>query len=50
MARQQPELSGVTGAFFEQRAEIACELRGDAGEERLWAACEQLVGALASKR
>jgi NAD(P)-dependent dehydrogenase (short-subunit alcohol dehydrogenase family) len=38
-----PELDGVTGKFFEQTAEIPCEFRDEAGEERLWQTCNQLV-------
>ena len=34
-------LSGVTGRFFEQGAEVRCELRDEANEHRLWQACEE---------
>jgi NAD(P)-dependent dehydrogenase (short-subunit alcohol dehydrogenase family) len=37
------DLDGVTGTFFEQRAEVACEFRDEDAEERLWDACERLV-------
>jgi NAD(P)-dependent dehydrogenase (short-subunit alcohol dehydrogenase family) len=37
------ELDGVTGRFFEQRAEKRCELTDEDAEERLWQACEELV-------
>jgi len=43
---RSPELSGVTGRFFEQRTEIPCQFRDDDGEESLWWACEQLAGQL----
>ena len=42
-----PELDGVTGRFFEQGAEKPCEFRDEETEERLWRACEQLVGQVA---
>lgn len=38
-----PEVAGVTGRFFEQRAEVPCEFRDTEAEERLWAICEELV-------
>jgi NAD(P)-dependent dehydrogenase (short-subunit alcohol dehydrogenase family) len=41
-----PELHGVTGRFFEQRAEIPCQFRDEDAEERLWQICEQLVRKL----
>ena len=40
------EMSGVTGRFFEQGAEVRCELRNEADEDRLWWTCEELVGQL----
>ncbi|MBW3642307.1 MAG: SDR family NAD(P)-dependent oxidoreductase [Actinobacteria bacterium] len=43
-----PEVSGVTGRFFEQGAEVPCELRDEGDEERLWQACEELAGRLDS--
>lgn len=41
-----PELSGVTGRFFEQRTEVPCEFRNEGDEERLWQTCEELAGQL----
>jgi hypothetical protein len=41
-----PELDGVTGRFFEQRAEIPCQFRDEDAEERLWRTCELLVRQL----
>lgn len=38
---------GVTGTFFERRAEIPCEFRNEEDEERLWQACERLTSASA---
>lgn len=38
------ELDGVTGRFFEQGAERLCEFRDEEAEERLWQACQQVVG------
>lgn len=43
------ELGGVTGRFFEQGTEKPCEFRDEEAEERLWQACERLVGRLARK-
>lgn len=43
-AASEDELSGVTGAFFEQREQISCEFRDEADEERLWQACDRLAG------
>ena len=39
-----PEVESVSGRFFELRKERACEFRDEALEERLWAACERMVG------
>ncbi len=39
------DTGGVTGRFFERRAEIPCEFRSEEGEERLWQACERLTSA-----
>ena len=36
------DLDGVTGRFFEQRAELACQFRDVNAEETLWEACERL--------
>jgi hypothetical protein len=41
-----PELDGVTGRFFEQRAEIPCQFRDEDAEERLWRTCQLLVRQL----
>lgn len=41
------EVAGVTGTFFERRAEIPCEFRNEEDEERLWQACERLTSASA---
>lgn len=41
-----PELDGVSGRFFEQRAEVPCSFRDEETEERLWQLCEQMVGQL----
>jgi NAD(P)-dependent dehydrogenase (short-subunit alcohol dehydrogenase family) len=41
-----PELSGVTGRFFEQGTEIPCQFRDQEAEERLWQTCQQLVKKL----
>jgi NAD(P)-dependent dehydrogenase (short-subunit alcohol dehydrogenase family) len=38
-----PDVSGVTGRFFESRAEIPCEFRDPAAEEELWSRCAALV-------
>jgi NAD(P)-dependent dehydrogenase (short-subunit alcohol dehydrogenase family) len=35
-----PEVEGVTGRFFYDRAELPCEFRDTAREERLWAICQ----------
>lgn len=44
------DVDGVTGTFFEQRAEVACELRDEASEERLWEYCQRLAGHVAAHR
>jgi hypothetical protein len=36
------DLDGVTGRFFEQRAELPCQFRDANAEETLWEACERL--------
>lgn len=41
-----PELNGVSGKFFGQGVEMACQFRDEEAEERLWQACEQLVTQL----
>jgi NAD(P)-dependent dehydrogenase (short-subunit alcohol dehydrogenase family) len=38
-----PELDGVSGKFFEDREELACEFRNKRAEEKLWRICEGLV-------
>jgi NAD(P)-dependent dehydrogenase (short-subunit alcohol dehydrogenase family) len=38
-----PEMAGVSGKFFEERAEQACEFRNKRAEEKLWRICEGLV-------
>lgn len=43
------ELDGVSGRFFEQRAEKPCEFRDEEAAERLWQACEQLVEQFAPR-
>lgn len=37
------DVEGVTGRFFYDRAELSCEFRDLAGEERLWATCQGLT-------
>ncbi|HVM07963.1 MAG TPA: SDR family NAD(P)-dependent oxidoreductase [Acidimicrobiales bacterium] len=41
------DTTGVTGTFFERRAEIPCEFRNEVDEERLWRECERLTSASA---
>lgn len=36
-----PEVEGVTGGFFYDRAELPCEFRDNGREDRLWAICER---------
>ena len=43
------ELDGVTGRFFEQRAEKSCEFRDEEAAERLWGACEHMLGQVAQR-
>ncbi len=38
-----PEVEGVSGKFFEERAELPCEFRNKRAEEKLWRICEGLV-------
>jgi NAD(P)-dependent dehydrogenase (short-subunit alcohol dehydrogenase family) len=40
-----PELSGLSGRFFEKRKELECSFRNIETEERLWGICQGLVGA-----
>lgn len=44
------ELHGVTSKFYERGAEVACEFRDEASEERLWQTCQRLVGQVPAKR
>ena len=37
-----PDVTGATGSFFEQRAEVPCQFRDKSAEERLWEACQHL--------
>ena len=41
-AASEEEVGAVSGAFFEQRAQIACEFRDETAEERLWQVCDRL--------
>lgn len=41
------DVEGVTGTFFERRAEIPCEFRKEEDEERLWQVCERLTAVSA---
>jgi NAD(P)-dependent dehydrogenase (short-subunit alcohol dehydrogenase family) len=38
-----PEVEGLSGRFWVDRAERACRFRGQAGEEALWALCENMT-------
>ncbi len=38
-----PEVEGVSGMFYEEREEHACEFRNKKDEEKLWSICEGLV-------
>ena len=40
-----PDVEGVNGRFWVDRAERACRFRGEAGEEALWALCENMTAA-----
>jgi retinol dehydrogenase-12 len=40
------DIDGVTGTFFEERAETPCEFRDEVAEERLWHICEHLTRQL----
>jgi NAD(P)-dependent dehydrogenase (short-subunit alcohol dehydrogenase family) len=42
-----PDVEGVTGKFFEERAELACEFRNKRAEEKLWRICEGLTSKTA---
>jgi NAD(P)-dependent dehydrogenase (short-subunit alcohol dehydrogenase family) len=39
-----PDVAGQSGTFFELRKEVPCQFRDRDAEERLWAACDRLVG------
>jgi NAD(P)-dependent dehydrogenase (short-subunit alcohol dehydrogenase family) len=39
------DVEGVSGRFWVDRAERACRFRGQAGEEALWALCENMTSA-----
>jgi len=39
-----PEIKGVSGKYFEQRKEIACNFRNAEDEEKLWNICEKMTG------
>jgi NAD(P)-dependent dehydrogenase (short-subunit alcohol dehydrogenase family) len=41
---QDPDVASVTGRFYELRQEHPCEFRDEPTEERLWAACEKMIG------
>ena len=45
-----PEVEGVTGRFFYDRAELPCEFRDMAREERLWAICQGFTAPAATVR
>jgi len=38
-----PEVEGITGKFFADRRQRACEFRNEADEERLWSICERFA-------
>jgi NAD(P)-dependent dehydrogenase (short-subunit alcohol dehydrogenase family) len=40
-----PDVEGVSGRFWVDRAERPCRFRGQAGEEALWALCENMTAA-----
>ncbi len=40
-----PDVDGITGQFFADRRERACEFRNDADEERLWSICDRLTSS-----
>jgi NAD(P)-dependent dehydrogenase (short-subunit alcohol dehydrogenase family) len=39
------DAQGQSGRFYELRKDITCQLRDEAVEEKLWTACERMVGA-----
>lgn len=40
-----PQVEGLSGRFWADRAERSCRFRAQAGEEALWALCENMTGA-----
>lgn len=38
-----PEAQELTGKFFEKRIELPCEFKNHDDEDKLWAACEEMV-------
>jgi NAD(P)-dependent dehydrogenase (short-subunit alcohol dehydrogenase family) len=40
-----PEVDGLSGRFWVDRTERSCRFRGEAGEEALWALCENMTAA-----
>jgi len=40
-----PEVEGVSGKFFVDREEQACEFRNEKAEEKLWSICKELVNS-----
>ena len=40
-----PEVEGVSGKFFVEREERACEFRNKENEEKLWSICKELVNS-----
>jgi NAD(P)-dependent dehydrogenase (short-subunit alcohol dehydrogenase family) len=40
-----PEVEGLTGRFWSDRRELACQFRGETGEERLWEICASMEAA-----
>jgi NAD(P)-dependent dehydrogenase (short-subunit alcohol dehydrogenase family) len=45
-----PELDGVTGRFFYDRAELPCEFRDTTREDKLWAICQAFTAPGAAVR
>jgi NAD(P)-dependent dehydrogenase (short-subunit alcohol dehydrogenase family) len=39
-----PEADGLSGRFWDNRREVPCRFRGEAGEEALWALCARMAG------
>jgi NAD(P)-dependent dehydrogenase (short-subunit alcohol dehydrogenase family) len=39
-----PQVEGISGRFFGERREMACEFRDVQAEDKLWAICEGLTG------